>query len=281
MNGGIPEISNIEQPRLWRLALQLEPELLRAVMWSTVEDSTLVQFSLPLDPGASGHKALEEAVYAAPVLLSDFGRVDVVVRGNRYLVAPTVLGSDLGAEALAYCCLSDSEDADTVMTDHIEASGCDIVWALDEGTSGFLARTFRNPAVMSHMTPLLRYFGRKGVLGHSARAYAHFSECPGRREADVIVYGPDGKLAMAATHLIGSEDDALYYILAGMQEAGLDPHNDEVLLCGNSAVRDAVMPRLRRYAANAMPVIFPSAAYRAGRESLRAPFPLVILPLCE
>ena len=93
-------ISNgsIEQPRLWRLALQLDKDALQAVVWSTVEEATLVHFSLPLDPTLPQAKALEEAVYAAPVLLSDFGSVDVVVRTNAYMPVPQGLDEDTGEE---------------------------------------------------------------------------------------------------------------------------------------------------------------------------------------
>ena len=105
MNGYTPDIPAIERPRLWRLALQLEPGLLSAVIWSTVEDSTLVHFSLQLDPTLPQAKALEEAVYAAPVLLSDFGSVDVVVRTNAYMPVPQGLDEETGESLVDYCCL--------------------------------------------------------------------------------------------------------------------------------------------------------------------------------
>ncbi len=280
MNGVQPDIGTIARPQLWRLALQLERGLLRAIVWSTVEDSTMLQFSMPLDPTQPGHKALEEAVYAAPALLSDFGRVDIVVRTASYMAVPDVLDEDMRRRIADYTCLSSESETDELMTD-TTTIGVSVIWTLDSGTAGFLARTFRNPRVMCHISPLLRYFSRKTLLGNSGKLYAHFHECGGQRELDIVTFGTDGKPALAATHTIGSDDDALYYILASIQQAGLDTRNDEILLCGHAASRDAVMPRLRKYAAYVMPVIFPSAAFRAGHEALRAPFPLVILPLCE
>jgi hypothetical protein len=47
------------------------------------------------------------------------------------------------------------------------------------------------------------------------------------------------------------------------------------------ALREAIMPELRRYINYVMPVIFPSAMFRAGREAMNAPFELIVLPLCE
>lgn len=281
MNASISEVTVPEQPRLWRLAVQLEPGLMRAVMWSTVEDASLRQFSIPLDPTLGGHKALEEAVYAAPVLLSDFARVDVVVRTPTYMLLPGVADVGVAREALNYTCMTDKSEEYEVYVDEISQEGVSVAWALDAGTAGFLARTFRNPVVQSHITPLLRYFGRKTLLGNSGKLYAHINECGGRREIDLMAFAPDGSLALAATHEVGADTDIVYYMFAFMKDAGLDVRNDEMLVCGHQPSRDALMPFLRRYAAYVMPVIFPSSAFRAGREALKAPFPLVILPLCE
>ncbi|MDE6612110.1 MAG: DUF3822 family protein [Muribaculaceae bacterium] len=281
MNGTSPDTHPIERPRLWRLALQLEPGLLSAVIWSTVEDSTLRHFTLPLDPTLAGHKSLEEAVYAAPVLLSDFGRVDIAVRTPHYLTAPHGLGDDTAGKLLDYMCLLPEEPHHESRTDSIESIDTDIIWPVEADTAHFLARTFRYPRLMSHMTPLLRYFGSKSRQSNRGKLFAHFTECGGRRQADIIAMTANGTPSAVSTHTLSGEDDALYYILLAMQHAGLDRRTDEILLCGHAATRDAVMPRLRRYAANVMPVIFPSAAYRAGRDALQAPFPLIILPLCE
>ena len=246
----------------------------------------MVTFSLPLDPTLPGHKALEEAVYAAPVLLSDFAGVDVLVRTNAYTVLPAGYSDDAFRTAADYCRLTVSDDAPSVddtelRRDTVDALGIDLAWTLPAHTARFLARTFRNPAVHSHIAPLMRYFGRKSILGNTGKVYAHFSGQGASASTDVIAFGTDGRLACAFTHPTPSPSDALYYIMAAMKHAGLDPETDEVLLCGDASARDTMMPLLRRYAAYVMPVIFPSAALRAGREAFNAPFPLVILPLCE
>lgn len=263
------------------MAMQLERGLLRAVMWSTVADGTLTQFSLPLDPALSGHKALEEAVYAAPVLLADFASVQIVVRASHFMIVPEGLDADLCLQGADYALLSaDKGEVDT-RTDALPGTGAKIVWQQDSGTASFLARTFRNPSVMCHISPLIRFFSRRANIGNRGKLYAHFHECAGLRRLDIVAFGHDGKPALAATHPLNSEDDAVYYIVASMRRAGLDPAEDEALLCGHAPTREAIMPRLRRYVPEAMPVIFPSAALRAGHEALNAPFPIILLPLCE
>lgn len=276
-------ISNgsIEQPRLWRLALQLDKDALQAVVWSTVEEATLVHFSLPLDPTLPQAKALEEAVYAAPVLLSDFGSVDVVVRTNAYMPVPQGLDEETGEAVMEYACLRSGANDVLVKADRAAAPGMDVLWNLDAGVSRFLARTFRNPDMHCHASVLLRYFSRKSVLGNSGKTYAHLHRSGSSRDVDIVVIGNDGSPAIVTTHRCTTDEDALYHILGTAVQAGLDLRSDEILLCGSATDRDALMPLLRRYAACVMPVIFPSAAFRNGREALTAPFPLVILPLCE
>lgn len=272
---------SIEQPRLWRLALQLDKDALQAVVWSTVEDATLVHFSIPLDPTLPQAKALEEAVYAAPVLLSDFGSVDVVVRTNAYMLVPQGLDEETGEALMEYGCLSDDSGDVVVKADRAAAPGIDVQWALDAGVSRFLARTFLNPDTYCHASVLLRYFSRKSVLGNSGKTYAHLHRSGACRDVDIIAIGNDGAPAIVTTHRCSTDEDALYHILGTALQAGLDLRSDEILLCGSASDRDALMPLLRRYAACVMPVIFPSVAFRNGREALSAPFPLVILPLCE
>lgn len=280
METNIPETGTIEKPSLWRLALQIDSDALRAVVWSTVEESTLVHFSVPLNPTLPPVKALEEAVYATPVLLSDFGRVDVIIRTGQFLTLPAGLDGDVSENLLEYCRLIDANDDVTAMSDN---AGPDVsmAWVADAGLMRFLARTFRNPRVLPHMAVLMRYFSSRSMLGNSGKVYVHFHQGAETRNADIMIYGTDGRPALVACRSFHTDEDALYYILASMKESGLDFRADEILLCGNASTRDAVMPLLRRYVTSVMPVIFPSAAFRAGRQALSAPFPLVILPLCE
>lgn len=271
----------IENPRVWRLALMIDGrEALRVVVSSMVEDSSMMQFSLPLDPTAPLLRSLEEAVYAAPVLLADFGRVEVAVRTDAYTLVPSQL-DEAGCEAAADIAGLLHDDAPhSVMTDDTGTAMARVVWTIGEDVVNFIMRTFRNPRIISHVTPLLRYFSNKTRLGNSGKLYVHFN--PGNsRSADLMVFGPEGALEFTASHACPTENDAAYYILATAHACGLSPETDEIQICGDGAMRDSVMPLLRRYFAHVMPVIFPSVAFRAGREALKAPFPLIILPLCE
>lgn len=273
------ELNAIERPQLWRLAMQIDSESIRSVIWSTVEDSSLRHFALPLDVTLPLHKAVEEAVYATPLLLSDFGGVDIVVRTRSFTLAPACFEGDLQRKIMEYCRIDN--DAHTYYVQDIAGADTSVLWTLDDKTAGFISRTFRNPAIHCHICPLVRFFSRQSLLGNRGKLYAHLHGTGENRQVDIVAFNRFGRLSIAATHSTPTVEDILYYILAGARMAELDLKEDEILLCGNSATRDAIMPRLRAYAAFVMPMIFPSAALRNGRKALEAPFPLILLPLCE
>lgn len=280
-----------ERPRLWRLALMLDENMLDAVIYSTVEDSSLRHLRIELPQTApSLEKALEEAVYSHPFLLADYGRVDFMVRTERFTLVPAEVASD--ADALEAACTLAAltaaagpadECARTLHADPPTASGgpC-VVWALDENVDRFVARTFRNPALQHHLTPMLRYFTTKAAAGNTSKVYIHLHRRSNTaRVADIMAFGANGRPTSVTSIATENVEDVAYQAMAAARAAGFDCDSDQFMLCGDSSLRDELTRSLRRFAAYVMPVIFPSAVFRAGGEAIGAPFPLVILPLCE
>jgi len=243
---------------------------------SMVADATLRQLSVPLNPQLQLHRALEESVYAAPSLLADYGKVDIVVRTTSYTLLPPDLGHG-GCEAAASIAHIAGE-GDVVLYDNTDVAT--VAWSISADTDNFLSRTFRNAPVCCHISPLLSFLGRRSRQGNSGKLFVHFPEhC---NEIDFAAFSAAGRLLAAGTQPYAADNDILYFTLSVAKTFGLDiTGNDEVLLCGDSAARMRLMPLLKRYIPHAMPLIFPSAALKAGIEAFKAPFPLIILPLCE
>lgn len=257
------------------MALQLSPQAVHVVLTSMVADASLQQFEVPLNPSVPYTKALEDAVYSTPALLADYGRVDIVVRNSAYTVVPPSVDA-AGAVAAARCAqLAEGDTPVAINSDNADIAR--VAWTLPEDVANFVARTFRNAPTLCHLTPLLRYLSARAGRGNTAKLFAHFV----REEVDIVVFAAYGSLLLAATHPVATDTDGLYFVMACARMAGLDLVNDEILLCGDAARRLSLMPVIGRYAAKVMPMIFPSAALRAGREAFKAPFPLILLPLCE
>lgn len=270
------EADQIENPRLWKLFILLEPMALKALMLSTVDDAGIVVLNLALDPAAPSRlKALQEAVYASPVLTADFASVNILVQTDQYSLSPLELGSEIARESAEYCCIAD--ETDTLQVQEIVSCQTALAWAADTDMLNFLARTFRNPRVGTAMGTALQYFGTKSTSSNGAKVYAHF----GTEHVDVVVFDAASKLLAATTRPAPAATDAAYWILALPQELGLDMAETSVFLCGNATLRTSTAVVLKRFAPNVVPLVIPATATRGGTEILKAPFPLIILPLCE
>lgn len=265
----------IGEPRLWRLALRVSATSLHVILMSTVENNTLIYSNIGLDDTAGSQlKALENAVYENPLLLSDFDRIDCIVETDRFMVVPQELSSVSVSEQMMNAAFEDF-DGEIIMND-LHGTGAKVMMGLDTDFAGFLRRTFNNPRLYHHLTPLCLYFRHKSRLGNSGKMYANMRD--GR--LDLIAFGKDS-LLLANTFRYRDPMDAVYYILACRQSLNLSAGNDELFLAGDKEVRERVTPILREYLAYVMPVIFPSAMFKAGKEALNAPFDLIVLPLCE
>ena len=121
------------------------------------------------------HRALEEAVYANPDLLSDFGSTTVLVDTEAYTIVPEDI--DLSADELAEIThIGQDTDAGLAAFADTPASGARVVWTMHSDASNFLARTFRNAPMLHSMTMLLRYFGRQDCMSNRAKVFVHLSE---------------------------------------------------------------------------------------------------------
>lgn len=102
-----------------------------------------------------------------------------------------------------------------------------------------------------------------------------------RRDAmDIIVLGNDS-LRMANTFRFRDIMDAVYYIMACRDMLDLDPAGNELLIAGDEALRDEITPILRKFLGYVMPVVPPAYVPKDDEQWGKAPFDLIILPLCE
>lgn len=267
--------TGMENTRLWRMALQLSPQAVNVVLTSMVADSSLRQFGLPLNPSMPYMKAVEDAIYSTPEILADYGHIDLLVRTDAYTVVPASFPDDVASACGTYMQLCNADEPAELLSDR--SGDASVVWAISTELRNFLARTFRNAPVQCHIATLLRYLSRQARHGNTRKLYAHLTA----DSVDIMVFDAGGSLRLAVTHPAPTDTDALYFIMACARQAGLDVMNDEIVLCGDATRRTTMMPLAGRYASRVMPLIFPSAALRAGREAFQAPFPLIIMPLCE
>ena len=118
----------IEKPQYWRLLLDIEADTLHALATSTVADATMQCFSIPLNPTLTPQAALREAVYSTPALLSDFGRIDIVIASDRFAVLPAAIDTETADAAADIAAIAaDGSDA-TVNISPARGSGAAVAW---------------------------------------------------------------------------------------------------------------------------------------------------------
>lgn len=266
----------IATPGVWRLALRIEPEALHVVLYSTVEDNTLIYRVLPLDKAIPSRlRRVEEAIYSNPLLLSDFARVYCVVATDCYLVTPTEISADAD-DCAALLSGAFPDFSGEVISNSLGTSNAILLMGLDRELAAFLNRTFVSPRIYHPLSPLSRYFILTGARGNNPRMYAHL-----RGGSIDIIAADKGELLLANTFRYNSINDATYYIMACRRQLGMSDTDDELYIAGDSEGREQLTAPLRQYLSRLMPAIFPSSMYKAGGEAMKAPFDLIALPLCE
>ena len=265
----------IKDPRLWRLALRINETKLHVVLFCSVEDNSLIYREISLDSAVSSmQKAIEEAIYDNPLLLSDFARVDCIIETDKFTIIPSEIDNTDVQEKIFSETFPTFEGA--VVENKLKELDASILMGVDEELINFLQRTFHNACIQHHLAPLCTYFNRKSRLGNAGKMYAHIHD----NKLDLLAFGKDS-LRFANTFDFREPIDAIYYIFACREMLQLDAGSDELFIAGDNSMREAITPTLREYLAYVMPVIFPAAMFKAGKDALNAPFDLIVLPLCE
>ncbi len=265
-----------DDTRRWRLSLQVCPGSLEVVLrplTPEVSDNDLLWSSIPFAKSSpSVTAAVQEAVYANPLLVAPFGKVDVLVRAARYVFLPAEMA---GAAAETIGLLGwDAPDRSSFISaaDRLYS----VVAMTDSNLLNFLRRTFDSAVPVHPLAVLARWFGSRSLLGNSGKVFVNLS--PDRY--DVLVYNTFG-LAEAASFHAGTEQEMCYYILAAAQTAGLGQGEYEVHISGSPELRGPLTSALRRFVPVVVPAIFPSALLAYGQKAIAAPLELSIMPLCE
>lgn len=259
----------IENPALWRLSLlvrrgSIDVLCRREIGEADSHYARIIADKSVTDPAA----AVEELVYANPLLLQAFRRVDVLVSGGFSLVTePGICVDDIDA-------IYPSESPAITLCSEIDSRTA-VYFRLDKGVYNFLRRTFDTVEPCHTLAALGRYYTARSRMGNSGKMYVDLDDA----SMSVMVLNQFG-VAMANCFECTDINDAAYYVLASANTAGFDFSVDEIRVSGHSDRRALIMPLLKKFARNVMPAIFPASA-GVNSSAIAAPLPLLILPLCE
>jgi hypothetical protein len=264
----------IQHPERWTLILRVGYSAVKFIMYCDDVENSLISRELPLNiDGGDYLKALENCIYDNPVLIQDFKTVAVSVASSHFVILPDELSDyDTMLDTLDYMYAEDDGEREQ---SELEGNDASVAFSMPRGVLAFLQRTFNMPKIVHHLVPLVRYSTIKSEKSSMAKMFVHI--CDG--EVDMCVMRK-GKLVMVNTFTCRNTDEMLFFILNAWQNLSLDVHNDELQLSGDKAVRDELMPQLRKYISFVMPIIFPASAMKIGQDAIKAPFDLILLSQC-
>lgn len=261
----------IKDTSKFRLLLRVGPAGAHAVVFAPDADGSLISAALPYEEGRETLAALQDVIYDNPLILGEFADTIIVMEPQAVIPLPAELSSELRREIVG-------RQVDMTGKEVLEdATG--LVGSVFEGVVAhdvmtFLRRTFPTATFTTHIGTLTRFFASRPGRANSSRMLAAF-----RRETVDVIALRDNRLLMANSFSFANPEDAVYYILACRSELGMSAENDDLQLTGDRSHRDIVTPELRRFVARVMPLIFPPELFKAGKDSLLAPFDLMISPL--
>lgn len=264
-------------PEVWSLALHVQNSCLRYVLYSTVEDNSLTFGTLPFSTDTSDRvRSLEAAVYDNPFLLSQFGKITIVVDSDRFILVPDEMSGGDADEIARYYKSVYPDDGRNLQIDNIPDAAMSLVCGLEPEIDSFVRRTFYNPPMVHCLTPMIRYFRKKDAYGGRNKMFVYASD----RTLEIVAL-KNGKPVFANWFSHSGVDDAFYHVANAWRHCRMDSETDEMHIAGEKALKSELIARLRRSVRNVVQVIFPAEMLRLGKDVMSAPFDLIILPLCE
>lgn len=255
----------------YRLALMIAPDAIDVVVRRVAGEAEPITAHIALQQGVDYASAVEEAVYANPLLPAQlFNRVDIILRPERFQLLDATTAADSDAVDALVQLIHDDAAAPAPIVCPVNADYA-MLALIPQPLARFIRRTFDQARLLSHLWPLACYFGRQSRQGNCDKLYAviHGSNL------DVLAFTSAGLVA-ANSYRCPDINDAAYYIFALAKSLNFNLEADHIIVAGDSPLRASLLAVLRRFAANALPAIVP-----ADTSAVNAPLHLQILPLCE
>lgn len=257
----------LDRPDLCRLAMIIDRDGIDVLVRRVVGDTPAVCARVSFDPSADGPAArIEEAVYANPMLLCPFRRVDVAMRSSDVLMVPAGTSAESVRSLIAL-------DGVAGFSGSVDSHN-DAVFFVDRAAANFLSRTY--DIAPSHvLADLGAYYAPRSRAGNTAKMYVELTDsgC-----IDIVMFNSLGLAGACSARYIDT-DDAAYRVLAMFRQGGFDAESAEILVAGPSGRRQQLMARVSPFVRHVMPAIPPAGAYHGDPQALRAPLSLLILCL--
>lgn len=265
----------VNDPAYCRLDLRIGMGSMEVMIYNPLEENSLLLRRVELPGDSDGAlKQIETFIYDNPLLLSDFRTITAIIESRSFLTVPAPVAESCEPPALLRSADSDTDPRAVVIDDRLDVFDAVMLTPLPAATANFLRRTFPNIRLHNALLPFTRYCHSHLTQGNTVKAFVNMRE----RSLDIVVMSAN-TLQLLNRFEYRDINDAAFYILNCTES--MPEEISEILIGGNRDRRDELMPLLRKFRPYVMPMIFPSAMFKAGADAMKSPFDLIILPLCE
>lgn len=268
----------IARPELWRLVIMIGPDEMDVGLYPPVAREEIIWYNFNIDPAVpSRMKAIEDLIYSNPLLLSDFRNVDCIIDSTSRIIVPADATLEQCERFLAAATSRDIDPESTIS--HPAGTNARIMQQVEPELLPFLKRTFFNARFHGRLPLLINYFTTIAPQADNVRVTALVRQS---RLTIIIVRGQ--KLLLANDFSFRSSTDAAYYLLSSLQHLGIeisDPQLDISIQGESLTAKGTITEILHRYIPSTKAVPFPTLRFRASKNTLHIPFPILILPICE
>ncbi|MBD5174055.1 MAG: DUF3822 family protein [Bacteroidales bacterium] len=255
----------IAQPERWRCALEIDRDSIEVAMLPDADADQLIHKSLPLRPNIPMEKAVQEAIYANPLLLSEFAQIDVLVDSPDFCIVPKATAQAVDAEQILATAAINLDRKSAEMCD--ATPECSIAFAINTPLAGFLRRTFFNFNLHHILAPI--------IANPPANNALFAAITPGKI---ILTATFLSKLLYANILRCENAEDATYFITAVSKN--LPMKSLPVLISGQSEFARKVEQYLTRYLCAPEHIEIPSNLIRFGAEVTALPQPLTAFLSC-
>ena len=264
----------IEHPGQYILSIRLEKAGIYFSIYNPSVNNSFQACSEKFPAGEDYLHSLENFVYEYPELLQPYKKVYILLQSNKFTFVPRDFEPSGETDIYYRYCFPGTSDR--ILENRLEQNGIYNLFGIDDDIYAFLLRTFDLPVILHHLSPLCEYFYTKSRMGNNEKMYVNIEN----KYLDIICFGKKG-LLLANTFEYEHTNDAAYYILNVWKQLNFDQQKDEVHLTGKNEQKKIIVPIIQEYISCVMPSIFPAQLFKMGKDTLNAPFGLIITPLCE
>ena len=216
----------------WSLILKVSPGAIDALILGPQRpERGMITLSEKLD--GPSLETLENAIYDHSLLLSEFGRVNILISTSQRVIIPDSIPETMDEE-IADAMLPDCEAPRRIISAPLPGAGR-IIAAIDGETLSFLRRTFPDGEISLSLAATVAAVEK---MRHAEQAVNVAITEPG--ELTLISFDASGRLTFANRFEVDCAADCAYFILAA-----LGPDARTLSIGGNTDLRNETIEQLR------------------------------------